>query len=373
MAINIYVPCDSTALSMGADETALAIILEADKRGEEINLIRNGSWGMAYLETLLEVEVDGLRIAYGPVEPFDVKGLFEAGFLRGGDHELAQGPTREIPYLKNQERLTFARCGLIDPLNLEDYIKYDGYKGLRNALKMRPQAIVDEVSTSGLRGRGGAAFPTGIKWNTVLGAKAEQKYITCNADEGDSGTFADRIIMECDPFVLIEGMTIAGLAVGATMGYIYLRSEYPLCKTMLTHAFEIARNNGYLGKNICGTDLEFDIEIRMGAGSYVCGEETAMLNSLEGGRGVVRAKPPLPALEGLFGLPTVVNNVISLASVPIIMDRGGDYYKNFGMGRSKGTIPFQIAGNVKRGGLVEKAFGVTLPELLNEFCGGTMT
>ncbi len=371
--INIYVPCDSTALSVGADDVVLELILQADRRGEDINIIRNGSWGMAYLECLLEVEVDGVRIAYGPALPEDVTSLFDAGFLGGGDHELCQGVTQEIPYLKNQERLTFVRCGLASPLDIDAYIGNSGYRGLQNSLKMPPQAIVDEVSNSGLRGRGGAAFPTGIKWNTALGAAVAQKYICCNADEGDSGTFADRILMECDPFTLIEGMSIAGLAVGADQGYIYLRSEYPLCKIMLEKAFKIARDRGYLGQNICGTDFSFDIEIRMGAGSYVCGEETAMLNSLEGRRGVVRAKPPLPAIEGLFGLPTVVNNVLSLASVPIIMDKGGDYYKDFGIGRSKGTIPFQIAGNIKRGGLVEKAFGVTLPELIYDFGGGTMT
>lgn len=365
--INVYVPRDAASISMGSDNVAAAI----SALPEEINVIRNGTWGMTYLEPLVEVETDKGRVAYGPVSVADIGSLYAAGFLAGGDHSLCQGLTAEIDYLKNQERLTFARCGLIDPLSIDDYMKNDGFKGLTRALKLSGQEIVDDVMTSGLRGRGGAAFPTGIKWNTVLAAQADQKYICCNADEGDSGTFSDRILMECDPFCLIEGMTIAGLAVGATMGYIYLRSEYPLCKVVLNDAIEIAKAQNYLGNDICGSGNRFDIEVRIGAGSYVCGEETAMLESLEGKRGMVRAKPPLPAHVGLFGKPTVINNVLSLASVPIILDKGGDYYKDFGTGRSRGTIAFQLTGNVKRGGLVEKAFGISLGALINDFGGGT--
>ncbi len=230
---------------------------------------------------------------------------------------------------------------------------------------MDPATIVQAVTDSGLRGRGGAGFPTGIKWKTVLGAKAEQKYIVCNADEGDSGTFSDRMLMEGDPFTLIESMTIAGLAVGATKGYIYVRSEYPYAEATLIQAIEAARNAGYMDG--------FDLYVRRGAGAYICGEETSLLESLEGKRGQVRFKPPLPALEGLFGKPTVINNVISLASVPIILDKGADYYKNYGMGRSRGTLPFQLAGNIKHGGLVEKAFGLTLRELLYDYGGGSAT
>tara|TARA_R110002095_G_scaffold98264_2_gene86401 strand:- start:2366 stop:3817 length:1452 start_codon:yes stop_codon:yes gene_type:complete len=352
---------------MGADDVAAAI----SALPEEINVIRNGTWGMTYLEPLVEVETDQGRVAYGPVSVEDINSLHDAGFLTGRDHPLCQGLTAEIDYLKNQERLTFARCGLIDPLSIDDYIKNDGFKGLTRALKLSPKEIVDDVMTSGLRGRGGAAFPTGIKWNTVLEAKAEQKYICCNADEGDSGTFSDRILMEGDPFCLIEGMIIAGLAVGATMGYIYLRSEYPLSKVVLNDAIETAKAQNYLGPDICGSGKGFNIEVRIGAGSYVCGEETAMLESLEGKRGMVRAKPPLPAHVGLFGKPTVINNVLSLASVPIILDKGGDYYKDFGIGRSRGTIAFQLAGNVRCGGLVEKAFGISLGALINDFGGGT--
>lgn len=362
MTVKIYIPRETTALSMGADDVVSAF----EARGLDIKIIRNGSWGMSWLEPLIEVETDRGRIAYGPVQASDVQGLIEASLLTGGDHALCHGITQDIKYLKDQERLTFKRCGLIDPLSLDDYIAQGGYAGLDAAKRLSPQQIVEEVTTSGLRGRGGAAFPAGIKWNTVLKAEAEQKYIACNADEGDSGTFADRILMESDPFTLIEGMTIAGLAVGATKGYIYLRSEYPLAYQILSKAITSARGAGYLGES-------FDIELHVGAGAYICGEETSMLESLEGRRGMVRAKPPLPALEGLFGKPTVVNNVISLASIPVILSKGGEHYKNFGMGRSRGTLAFQLAGNIKRGGLVEKAFGVTLRELIEGFGGGTFS
>ena len=369
----IYIPLETTALSLGADEVAKAVFDESTDRDIELEMIRNGSRGLSWLEPLIEVETDKGRVAYGPVTPEQVKGLFEAGFLDGGDHALRLGLTEEIPYLKKQERLTFARVGLIDPLNLEDYRANGGLAGLEKALAMAPADIVREVTDSGLRGRGGAAFPAGIKWNTVLGAEADQKYITCNADEGDSGTFADRLLMEGDPFCLLEGMAIAGLAVGATKGYIYLRSEYPLCHEILNEALQVMREAGYLGDNINGSGKAFDVEVRKGAGAYICGEETSMLESLEGKKGMVRAKPPLPALEGLFGKPTVVNNVITLASVPWILANGGKAYADFGMGRSRGTMTFQLAGNIRQGGLVEKAFGVTLRDLMEEFGGGTIS
>jgi formate dehydrogenase iron-sulfur subunit len=307
------------------------------------------------------------------VQASDVASLFDAGFIYGRQHDLALGLTEEIPYFKNQQRLTFARVGITNPISLEDYIKYDGYKGLTNALALSQAEIVKHVTDSGLRGRGGAAFPTGIKWNTVLNTQSEQKYIICNADEGDSGTFSDRMIMEGDPFVLIEGMTIAGIAVGATQGYIYLRVEYPHAHIALNAAIESAYTNNYLGENIQGSGKSFHLEVRLGAGAYVCGEETSLMESLEGKRGLVRFKPPLPAISGLFGKPTVVNNVISLASVPVILAKGGEYYRDFGMGRSRGTLPLQLAGNLKHTGLVEVAFGLTLRELLYDFGGGSAT
>jgi formate dehydrogenase iron-sulfur subunit len=369
--IKVYVPRDSSALGLGAEAVAEAIQSEAARRNLELSLVRNGSRGLYWLETMVEVETASGRMAFGPVTAQDVPGLFDAGFLGGKSHPLSLGLTDEIPYLKQQERLTFARVGITDPVSLDDYLAHDGYRGLRNALAMEPSAIVDEVTESGLRGRGGAAFPTGIKWRTVLNAPAEQKYIVCNADEGDSGTFSDRMIMEGDPFVLIEGMTIAGLAVGATQGYIYLRCEYPHAHIALNQAIGAAKAGGYLGKDILGSGKDFDLEVRLGAGAYVCGEETSLLESLEGKRGLVRYKPPLPAIKGLFGQPTVINNVISLASVPIILDKGGAFYKDFGMGRSRGTLPIQLAGNLKHTGLVEKAFGVTLREILYDYGGGS--
>jgi len=371
VSTTVYVPRDSSALSVGADEVAQAIASTAAAHGNDIRLVRNGSRGLFWLEPMVEVATPAGRIAYGPVSPADVPGLFDAGFLRGGPHGLLLGPTDEIPYLKKQERLTFARVGITDPLSLSDYEAHGGWKGLRNALGMQGADVVEALIQSGLRGRGGAAFPAGIKWRTVLGAKAEQKYVVCNADEGDSGTFSDRMIMEGDPFVLIEGMTIAALAVGADRGYVYLRSEYPDAERTFNAAIALARAAGYLGDSILGSGHAFELELRRGAGAYICGEETAMLESLEGKRGMVRFKPPLPAIEGLFGKPTVINNVITFASVPIILDKGARYYADYGMGRSRGTLPFQLAGNVKRGGLVERAFGMTLRELLYDYGGGS--
>lgn len=371
MSITIYVPGDSAALSLGADKVAEAIQAEAQRRNIDIRLVRNGSRGLFWLEPLVEVATDAGRVGYGPVGTEDVPALFDAAFHQAGSHPLQLGLVEEIPYLKKQERLTFARIGVTDPLSIDDYLEHEGYAGLKRALTLDGQAIVTAVTDSGLRGRGGAAFPTGIKWNTVLQADAAQKYVVCNADEGDSGTFSDRMVMEGDPFMLIEGMTIAGVAVGATEGYIYVRSEYPHAFAALERAIDIATRHGCLGDNLLDSGKTFHLHVRRGAGSYVCGEETAMLESLEGKRGMVRAKPPLPAVHGLFGQPSIINNVISLASVPLILARGADYYRDFGMGRSRGTLPLQLAGNIRHGGLVEKAFGVTLRELIDDFGGGT--
>lgn len=373
MSVKIYIPGDSGAVALGADRLAIKMAQAIKSRDLDAEIVRNGSRGLYWLEPMVEVDTGAGRVAYGPVKPSDVDSLLEAGLLQGGEHALSLGLTEDLPFLKRQTRLTFARCGITDPLSLEDYRNNGGLAGLTNAVAMRPEAIVAQVTESGLRGRGGAGFPTGIKWNTVLQAQGPQKYIVCNADEGDSGTFADRMIMEGDPFVVIEGMIIAGIATGATRGYVYLRSEYPHAIRVMNRAVEIAREAGILGAEVLGSTHGFDVEIRVGAGAYVCGEETALLESLEGRRGVVRAKPPLPAHKGFLGRPTVINNVISLASVPIIMDKGADYYRDFGMGRSRGTIPVQIAGNVKHGGLFEAAFGMTLGELIDDIAGGTAT
>jgi formate dehydrogenase iron-sulfur subunit len=373
VSVTIYVPRDSAALSLGANEVADAVVREAGSRNLDVQLVRNGSRGMLWLETMVEVATEQGRIAYGPVTEDDVAGLFDAGMAIGGEHALRLGVTEELPWMQKQTRLTFVRVGVTDPVSLKDYSEHDGLAGLKKALTMESSAIVEAVVASGLRGRGGAGFPAGIKWRTVLGASGDQKYIACNADEGDSGTFSDRMIMEGDPYCLLEGMAIAGLAVGATEGYIYLRSEYPDAHVVLTTAIQRARAAGWLGSDVLGSGKAFDVHVRLGAGSYVCGEETAMLESLEGKRGIVRAKPPLPALEGLWGKPTVVNNVMTLAAVPFILDQGGEAYAAYGTGRSLGTLPYQLAGNIKQGGLVEVPLGVTIRELLYDFGGGSAT
>ncbi len=371
MSIRIFIPRDAGAVAVGADEVTVALERAAKQRGLSIEIVRNGSRGLYWLEPMVEVATAKGRVAYGPVDAGDIDELLDAGMLDGGAHRLCLGPTDDIPWLKRQTRLTFARCGITDPVSLDDYRAHGGYRGLERALAIGPEAIVEEVFQSGLRGRGGAGFPTGIKWRTVAQTIAPQKYIVCNADEGDSGTFADRMIMEGDPFVLIEGMTIAGIAVGATKGYIYVRSEYPHAIAALNEAIAVARRGRMLGKSIAGSDYVFDLEVRSGAGAYVCGEETSLLESLEGKRALVRAKPPLPAHHGLFGKPTVINNVLSLATVPIVLDKGAAFYKDFGMGRSRGTMPIQLAGNIRHGGLFEVAFGITLGELVEEIGGGT--
>ena len=367
--MKIYLPLDAAAKALGADDVALAIVAEGVRRGVSVELVRNGSRGMVWLEPLAEVVTSAGRLAFGPMDVGDVAGLF--GDLAA--HPKALGMTDDLPWMRGQTRLTFARVGVIDPLSVVDYRTHGGLVGLQKALAMGPEAVVTEVTESGLRGRGGAGFPTGIKWKTVAGAKADRKYIVCNADEGDSGTFADRMLMEGDPFTLIEGMIIAGIAVGATKGFVYIRSEYPDAIEVMSRAVVIARTAGILGGSVLGTVYAFDMEIRVGAGAYVCGEETSLLNSLEGKRGVVRAKPPLPALEGFLGKPTVVNNVISLATVPVILERGAAFYRDFGIGRSRGTIPLQIAGNVARGGLYEAAFGLTLGQIVDDIAGGCAT
>jgi len=369
--IKIFIPADTTACALGADSVAEEITIEAKNRGLDVSIIRNGSRGAFWLEPLVEVETHGERYAFGPVNAGDVAGLFEAGFPGLSGHPLFLGRLADIEWLCRQDRLTFGRAGLIDPLSLDDYKQHGGYEGLNKALGMSPAEIVEAVTASGLRGRGGAAFPTGIKWRTVLNAPADQKYVTANADEGDSGTFADRLLMEADPYQLIEGMTICAMAVGASEGYIYLRSEYPKVLKILNQVIATAEDANLLGDNICGSGRDFHIHVRVGAGAYICGEETSMLESLEGKRGLVRFKPPLPAIEGLFGKPTVVNNVLTLAAVTTVLAKGAAYYQDYGSGRSRGTLSVQLAGNIRRGGLVEVPFGASLRDLVEDFGGGT--
>jgi formate dehydrogenase iron-sulfur subunit len=372
MSLRIFVPRDAGALAVGADEVATALAEAAVKRNVAVEIIRTGSRGLYWLEPMVEVATAARRVAFGPVTPADATSLLEA-MISGDDHPLRLGAAEDIPWLKRQTRLTFARCGVIDPRSLDDYRAHGGYKGLERALTLNSDAIIAEVTASGLRGRGGAGFPTGIKWKTVADAKGDHKYVVCNADEGDSGTFADRMLMEGDPFVLIEGMTIAAIATGATKGYVYIRSEYPHAIAAMNEAIAIAQRAGLLGSRVAGSPHSFDLEVRTGAGAYVCGEETSLLESLEGRRGIVRAKPPLPAHHGLFGQPTVVNNVLSFAAVPFILENGPQAYADFGMGRSRGTMPIQIAGNIRHGGLFETAFGITLGELVDDIGGGTLS
>ena len=373
MTTTLYIPCDSTALALGADGVAQSLAAEIARRGLDVNIVRNGSRGLFWLEPMIEVATPEGRMAYGPVTALDIASLLDADLLAGGAHPLCLGLVEEIPYLKRQQRISLRRVGVTDPLSADDYLAHGGMRGLRRALSLTPPEIVKEVTDSGLRGRGGAAFPTGIKWNTVLNAPSPEKYIVCNADEGDSGTFSDRMQMEGDPFGLIEGMAIAGLAVGARQGYIYVRSEYPHAIATLNAAIVKATQHGWLGDSLLGSDKPFYLEVRKAAGAYVCGEETALLESLEGRRGIVRAKPPLPAISGLFKQPTVINNVITLGSVPDILANGAAAYQSFGYGRSRGTLPFQLAGNIKHGGLVEVPFGLTLRELLYDFGGGSLS
>jgi formate dehydrogenase iron-sulfur subunit len=361
--IRIFVPGDSAAVAVGADEVAQALAAEAARRAIDVRIVRNGSRGMFELEPLIEVETSIGRIAYGPVEPEEAAALLDAVSAAGGDHPKRLGLTENLAFLRHQTRLTFARCGLTDPHSIEDYRANGGLAGLEKARVLNPDDIVDQIAASGLRGRGGAGFPAGLKWRTVRNAPGFTKYVVCNADEGDSGTFADRMLLEGDPLLLIEGMAIAALAIGAEKGFVYIRSEYPLAVISFARALEVARGNGMLGRT-------FDIEIRVGAGAYVCGEETALLESIEGKRGQVRAKPPLPAEAGLFGQPTLVNNVLTLAAIPFILAEGPERYAAYGYGRSRGTAVIQIAGDVRRGGLFETPFGITLGEIVDQIGGG---
>jgi formate dehydrogenase iron-sulfur subunit len=369
--LRVFVPRDAAALAVGAGRVAAAIAAALAVEGRDLRLVRTGSRGMMWLEPLVEVETAAGRIGYGPVAPGEVAALLQAGMLSGAPHRLCIGRVEDHPFLRAQTRLTFARCGVVDPLDIADYRAHGGLRGLARALAIGPAATLADVTRSGLRGRGGAGFPTGVKWQTVAAAPGQRKFVVCNADEGDSGSFADRMLMEGDPFSLIEGMAIAGFAVGASQGYIYSRSEYPHANAAIRRALELARAEGLLGADVLGAGFAFDIELRVGAGAYVCGEETALLESIEGKRGLVRAKPPLPAHQGLFGQPTVVNNLLSLATVPGILAEGAQAYADFGMGRSRGTMPVQLAGNVRHGGLFETAFGVTLGELVMDIGGST--
>ncbi|WP_432476477.1 NADH-ubiquinone oxidoreductase-F iron-sulfur binding region domain-containing protein [Nocardioides sp. GXQ0305] len=356
----VWVPADAAAVSVGADEVADALTAAG------ATVRRNGSRGMLWAEPLVEVETDEGRVGYANVTPEAAAGVLD------GEGECL-GVVDDHAWLAGQRRVSFARVGVIDPQDVEGFEALGGWTGLRRALTMAPAEVVEEVTDSGLRGRGGAGFPAGIKWKTVLEADADTKFVACNFDEGDSGTFADRMVVEGDPFTLIEGMAIASYAVGASEGYVYVRSEYPHAITALRRAIETAYTHGFLGRDILGSGHGFDLHVRVGAGAYICGEESSMLESLEGRRGEVRARPPIPALKGLFGRPTAVNNVLTLCAVPMILADGGQAYAELGVGKSRGTQVFQLAGNIARGGIVELPMGVTLGELVEGYGGGTLT
>jgi formate dehydrogenase iron-sulfur subunit len=360
--VKLFIPADATALALGADAVAAALAHACAARGVACEIVRTGSRGMAWLEPLIEVDTPQGRVGYGPVSASDVTGLLDAGLAAAGAHPLCIGQVDQHAWMRAQTRITFARCGVIDPVSVADFSAHGGFAGLQRARALGPQATIDQITRSGLRGRGGAGFPAGVKWKGAAEAQAERKYIVCNADEGDSGTFADRMLMEGDPMALIEGMAIAAFAIGASKGFVYSRSEYPHANATFANALDAVRAAGVLDR--------FEIELRIGAGAYVCGEETALLESLEGKRGMVRAKPPLPVHEGLFGQPTVVNNVLTLATAPWVLTHGADAYAALGHGRSRGTMPIQLAGNVKRAGLFEAPFGITLGALVNEIGGG---
>jgi formate dehydrogenase iron-sulfur subunit len=358
-----YVPLDSVAVAMDADAIAEQLMQAG------VTVVRNGSRGLAWLEPLIEVENDNERIAYGPISTDTVADLITDGVLHHQvtRHPLCRGPIDNHDFLKSQHRLVFDRIGHDSPLGIPDLTD------VLQALATPPDVLIDMIETSGLRGRGGAGFPAHIKWRTVRETEAPSKYLVCNADEGDSGTFADRLLLEGDPFRLIEGMVIAGYATGANHGVVYLRSEYPIAETIFEQALEVAREHNLIGPNVLGSDFDFDLELFVGAGAYICGEETSLLESLEGRRGQIRVKPPVPAISGLLSMPTLVHNVISFASVPAIVRLGGDVYRDLGVAPSSGTMSFQLAGNIKRGGLIEVPFGITLREMVEGYGHGTLS
>ena len=352
-----YVPLDTSAVAAGADDLADALRTASP----EVSVLRNGSRGLAWAEPLVEVATGGRRLAYRNAAPAD------AAAILGGDegHPKCLGEVQAIDYLRRQHRTVFDRCGSDNPLELAKTTV------LAEWLQRPGSETIAEIEASGLRGRGGAGFPAHIKWRTVAEAAGDAKVLVCNADEGDSGTFADRLLLEGDPYRLIEGMVLAALAVGATEGYVYLRSEYPVAAGVFQAALDACCQAGLLGDDVLGSGKRFTLELFVGAGAYICGEETSLLESLEGKRGEIRAKPPVPAVAGLFGRPTLVHNVVSFASVPAILRLGGAAYAALGVGASTGTMPFQLAGNVKRGGLVEVPFGLTIDELVHGYGGGT--
>lgn len=344
------------------------------QRGLNVELRETGCMGMCYNEVLIEVaSPSGGRVFYKHVTPEKVDRLVEEHLIGGQAVAEWAIPEDEINnFLFKQTRIVLRNCGIIAPESIDDYLAVDGYKALEKVLYSKsPQEVIAEVTKSGLRGRGGAGFPTGVKWNFARKSPSSQKYIICNADEGDPGAFMDRSVLESDPHSVLEGMLIAGYAINASESYIYVRAEYPLAIRRLEIALAQAKEKGFIGESILGSNFDFEIKIRQGAGAFVCGEETALMMSIEGRRGMPRFRPPFPAQSGLWGKPTNINNVETLASVPWIILHGADAYSKYGTEKSKGTKVFALAGKVARGGLVEVPMGITLREIVFDIGGGT--
>ena len=359
--------------------------IEAFGLAEEVKLVQTGCFGLCALGPIVIIYPEGTF--YSRVTADDVKEIVEEHLLKGRivdrlvykdtvtdeivEKEAKNVSLSDTKFYKSQKRIVLRNCGVIDPDNIEEYIAMDGYAALGKVLtEMTPEDVIKVVSDSGLRGRGGGGFPTGRKWALCAPNKADQKYVVCNADEGDPGAFMDRSILEGDPHCIIEAMTICGYAVGATKGYVYVRAEYPIAVTRLQKAIDDAKEYGLLGKNIFDSGFDFDLEIKLGAGAFVCGEETALMTSIEGNRGEPKPRPPYPAVKGLFGKPTVENNVETFANIPQIILKGADWFSSMGTEKSKGTKVFALGGKIEHTGLVEIPMGVTLDTIINEIGGG---
>ncbi|UCE24206.1 MAG: NADH-quinone oxidoreductase subunit NuoF [Candidatus Zixiibacteriota bacterium] len=361
-------------ISAGGEKVYKAFQEELNQHAGAFNLKETGCIGMCYREVLVEVSNgDGSAHMYGEVTPDRVGRIVEEDIVGDAtiDEWLVSGEGREVGFFDKQQRIVLRNCGIIDPGSIDEYVEKGGYQGARRALtQMTPEQVIDEVIKSGLRGRGGGGFPTGTKWKFTRGAPGDKKYIICNADEGDPGAFMDRSILEGDPSAVLEGMIIAAYAIGAVEAYVYCRAEYPKAIARLRQAIAQAKKNGFLGDNIFGTDFSFNIKIKEGAGAFVCGEETALIASIEGKRGMPRFRPPFPAQSGLWASPTNINNVETYANVPWIILNGGDRFAAYGTEDSKGTKVFAMAGKVARTGLVEVPMGVTINEIIFDVCGG---
>ena len=374
-----------TSSGSKAIQAAFKENIEAFGLADEIKLVQTGCFGLCALGPVVIVYPDGTF--YSSVTPEDVPEIVEEHLLKGRvverlvyndtgvKVEEAETPQNvslnDTNFYKSQHRVALRNCGVIDPENIDEYIAVDGYAALGKVLtEMTPEQVIEEVKKSGLRGRGGGGFPTGIKWSLCAPNKADQKYVVCNADEGDPGAFMDRSVLEGDPHCIIEAMTICGYAVGATKGFVYVRAEYPIAVARLQLAINQAREYGLLGKDIFGSGFDFDLQIRLGAGAFVCGEETALMASIEGNRGEPKPRPPFPAVKGLYGKPTVENNVETFANIPQIMLKGADWFASMGTERSKGTKVFALGGKIKHTGLVEVPMGTTLRQIIEDIGGG---